>query len=129
MQDPGDYWSSDNDSYLDPDTKILKNIPGLKTQKQLDAFEEMIFQASFPVATEYAESRLSFSFKDWQEIHGICFSDIYDWAGEPRTVRMSKGDTVFAYPEHIVSQCAQYFQIINDGLSKGTLTFEKAVEI
>ena len=129
MPDPGNYWASDKDPYLDPKTGILKNIPGLETQKQLDAFEETLFQANFPAATTYAELCRSFSFRDWQEIHKICFSDIYEWAGSPRAVRISKGKTVFAYPETIVSQSAQYFNSLNDGLKKGDLTFEKCIEI
>jgi cell filamentation protein len=129
MPDPADYWSADADPYIDPGTKILKNIPGLQTQMELDAFETVIFQGHFGEVTAYADQCKTFSFDYWQEIHGICFSDIYGWAGEPRTVRLSKGDTVFCYPENIASEAKKYFSELNELLARGALTQEKTAQI
>lgn len=36
-----------------------------------------------------------------QATHRYIFGDIYPWAGELRTVRITKGGDLFALPEHI----------------------------
>jgi fido (protein-threonine AMPylation protein) len=41
--------------------------------------------------------------------------DVYDWAGTYRTVRISKGENSFCYPEHIPSQMNALFQKIRNG--------------
>lgn len=129
MPGPDDYWSSGHDHYLDPETGILRNIPQLTTETQLQAFEETVFQAHFPEATAYAESCETYNLEHWKIIHGICFSDIYDWAGDIRAgVRINKGSTVFAYPENIESEADRIFNSLNRDLAAGTLTLEKCVE-
>lgn len=125
MPAPGDYWSSDSDPYIDPATGILKNIPNLATAAQLEAFEEVVFQAHFLEATQYAESCTSYSLDDWKTLHAICFADIYAWAGDLRTVRLKKGRTIFAYPENIESYAAEQFQELNEDMSAGRLTLER----
>jgi cell filamentation protein len=42
-------------------------------------------------------------------IHHHLFLDVYQWAGTYRTVRMSKSDSAFCYPEHIARQMQQLF--------------------
>lgn len=32
------------------------------------------------------------------------FQDVYDWAGEYRTIRIAKGSAMFCFPEHIAGQ-------------------------
>ena len=38
------------------------------------------------------------------------FQDIFTWAGQLRSVQMSKGATVFAFPEHIESKRLTAYQ-------------------
>lgn len=125
MPGPDEYWSSDSDPYIDHQTGILKNIPALRTEAQLEAFEETVFQAHFPEVTAYAESCHSFSLQEWKIIHGVCFSEVYAWAGEIRTVRLQKDKTVFAHHEHIESAAADIFQALNADLENDDLTLEK----
>ena len=47
-------------------------------------------------------------------IHHHLFQDVYAWAGQYRTVRISKGDTSFCYPEHIPAQMGGLFQKLQD---------------
>lgn len=42
-------------------------------------------------------------------IHHHLFQDVYDWAGEYRTIRIAKGGAMFCYPEHIYEQMALLF--------------------
>jgi cell filamentation protein len=47
-------------------------------------------------------------------IHRHLFQDVYQWAGQYRTVRISKGDSVFCYPENIQAQMRQLFSNLAD---------------
>lgn len=129
MPEVANYFSTEQDPYLNPDTGILANIPGLETQGELDRFEEILFQANFEEATLYAQNLVDFNLDAWKVIHRICFSDVYQWAGETRTVRISKGTTVFAYPEHIESESSRIFAELNNLLVTEKLTLDKAAEL
>lgn len=129
MPEVANYFSPEQDPYLNSDTGILANIPRLETQDELDRFEEILFQANFEEATLYAQNLVDFNLAAWKVIHRICFSDVYQWAGETRTVRISKGTTVFAYPEHIESESSRIFVELNNLLVTEKLTLDKAAEL
>lgn len=61
MPEVANYFRSEQDPYLNPDTRILANIPELETQNELDRFEEILFQASFKEATLYAQNLADFN--------------------------------------------------------------------
>jgi cell filamentation protein len=44
-----------------------------------------------------------------QAIHRYLFGDVYEWAGQLRTVDISKGDTLFAHHSHIVTAATLIF--------------------
>ena len=44
------------------------------------------------------------SIRHYQAIHHHLFQDVYGWAGKFRTVRLSKDESAFCYPENIVRQ-------------------------
>lgn len=129
MPDPSDYFSSDQDPYLDPKTKILKNIPNLQTEEELEKFEEVIFQVNSLAANEHLKSCATITLKEWRRVHQICFSDIFEWAEELRTIRIAKGSTVFAYPENIEAEASKIFDEINSLLCSSALTLEKTAEL
>lgn len=128
MPGPADYWSVDQDPYIDKETGILRNIPGFDSEEELENFEKIIYQAHMPEAYSLIAAKDKFNLKVWQEIHQICFGEVYDWAGELRTVRIEKTPTVFAYPEHIETEAAKLFSAINEKLANGSLTREEAAE-
>lgn len=129
MPEAADYFSPEQDLYLNPSTGILTNIPSLKTQEELNRFEEILFQANFEEAMAYIQQQPGFSLEAWKAIHKICFSEIYKWAGDLRTVRISKGSTVFAYPEHIESESNKIFAELNNLIKTEKLTLDKAAEL
>lgn len=45
----------------------------------------------------------------YRAIHHHLFQDVYDWAGQYRSVRIAKGQLMFCYPEHIVGQMDALF--------------------
>ena len=42
-------------------------------------------------------------------IHHHLFQDVYEWAGKIRSIRISKGDSAFCYPEHIHRELLRIF--------------------
>lgn len=128
MPEHDKYFSSDQDPYLDQETNTLKNIPNLDTPEKLEAFETGVFQAIFADATSYIASQKTISLSNWKELHRICFSAVYTWAGELRTVRIAKENTVFAYPETIESEAQKLFSQMEEDFQKGHLTLDKAAE-
>jgi cell filamentation protein len=97
-----------DDPYCYPGTTVLKNKLGLKSQRELDAFES---EMSFERSTEALPSgRLSYS--HFRAIHRHLFQDVYAWAGKVRTIRISKGGSTFCYPEHIDREMAKLFKAL-----------------
>ena len=45
----------------------------------------------------------------YQSLHRHLFQDIYAWSGAYRTVRISKRESMFCYPEHIASEMEHLF--------------------
>lgn len=126
MQEHDKYFSSDQDPYMDQQTQTLKNIPNLQTPEKLEAFEEVIFQASFTEASDYIAKQKFIDLSSWKAVHKICFADVYSWAGELRTIRIAKGKTVFSYPENIEQEADKYFSEINQSLKANSLTTDQA---
>ena len=42
-----------------------------------------------------------FGFENYKALHRVLFEDLYEWAGKPRTIALSKTATVFTAPERI----------------------------
>ncbi|GAB4361000.1 MAG: hypothetical protein Kow0026_23780 [Oricola sp.] len=51
----------------------------------------------------------AFDFAHYRAIHRHFFQDVYDWAGEVRTIRTGKGSNWFCYPEYIEAQANRLF--------------------
>lgn len=66
--------------------------------------------------TEYSLNPLfdSFDVQHYKNIHRYLFGDIYDWAGEYRTVDMSKKGTIFAEAENVENLMSNCFKRLND---------------
>lgn len=98
-------YSSWND-YLIDGTNVLKNIPNIQVQEDLTNFERI---SSANRLAELYEEPISndFDINHLCQIHKYLFQDIYDWAGEIRSVPMMK-QTIFLEPEKI----KDYLEII-----------------
>ncbi|XNN89781.1 Fic/DOC family protein (plasmid) [Curtobacterium flaccumfaciens] len=78
-----------HDPYIDPDTGILRNLVGARTQAELDRAEADLTAVR---AIELIDRPLAPT-GDLDELRGIhraLFQDVYDWAGEIRTIDMRK---------------------------------------
>jgi cell filamentation protein len=88
-------YDSNPDPYIDFETGTLKNLLGIASEKELEEAEADITYAaiaSIPEGSALGE----FNLEHIQNIHWELFNAIYDWAGEIRTVEISKGSTRFA---------------------------------
>lgn len=82
------------DPYLYPDTGVLINKPGIRDKAALRAFE---YEQAASRERELAEKPLpaKFDYAHLKSIHKHLFSDVYEWAGQPRVIELSKGGTIF----------------------------------
>ena len=94
-----------SDSYCYPGTTVLKNRANLRTQSDLDFFEEEA------TAQRFAEPLPpgKFDSRHLRAIHRHLFQDVYTWAGALRTVRISKGGSSFCYPENFDREMGRLF--------------------
>lgn len=95
-----------DDPYAYPGTTVLKNILDLRDPDTLEAFE-------VEISTLRAEEPLpegTFDAAHYCAVHHHLFQDVYDWAGQYRTVRTSKGGNLFCYPEHIHARMEKLFR-------------------
>jgi cell filamentation protein len=94
------------DPYTYKNTTLLINKLDLRTQAELDAFEAEISSAR--AEDPLPDGKLDFA--HYCAIHHHLFQDVYDWAGQPRTVRISKSGNPFCFPENIRSQATTLFE-------------------
>jgi cell filamentation protein len=93
------------DDYCYPGTTVLKNKLDLRDAEELADFEA---EVSDTRSDEEAPAG-NLDFKHFKVIHRHLFQDVYDWAGEIRTVRMSKDASMFCYPENIEGEAKKLF--------------------
>lgn len=77
------------DPYLDPDTGLLRNLVGARTQDDLYRAEGAL---SYHRAAELQVRRVKATgdLDEFRAIHRHLFQDVYPWAGEVRTVDLRK---------------------------------------
>jgi cell filamentation protein len=94
-----------DDPYTYEKSTVLINKLDLTNQQELDDFEAEISSAR--AEEPLPEGALDFA--HYKAIHHHLFQDVYEWAGNIRTVRMSKGGNPFCFPENIEGQAAILF--------------------
>ena len=96
-----------------PGTVVLINKFDIRDEAKLDEVETVL------VSTRNAEwlqqpRTNTFDFPHYCAIHHFLFSDLYDWAGQIRTVNISKKGTSFCPAEEIGRQARLVFQRLAD---------------
>lgn len=101
-----DYRYLDPDySYIDNSTGVLYNIAGISNKQDLDFFESAAVTkrtkelADNPLCIKNSSSLFT--------IHKYLFSDVYKWAGERRTVEISKEGNQF-FPTKYFDTALEY---------------------
>ena len=89
--------------YEYPGIGVLRNKPGLRDRESLRLFEyEAVAQRTAALLQKPVKG--SFDLGHLQAIHKTLFQDVYDWAGELRTVDIAKGHTQFARPAFLETE-------------------------
>jgi len=81
-------------------TTCLINKLGITDERKLSQIETLITTAKCN-DLEMNPIEGDFGFEHYKAIHRFIFEDLYDWAGEVRTVSISKKGTAFVDPESI----------------------------
>ena len=89
--------SDANDPYVYPDTSVLRNRLGITDPDFLNKQE----RALVALRSRRGIPRGSFDLAHLRAIHRHLFQDVYDWAGELRTVEISKGRQQFQFRQYI----------------------------
>jgi cell filamentation protein len=84
-----------DDTYCYPGTDVLRNKAEITNAQDLDTYEG---ELSTLRSIEILENPVAgqFNLAHLQRIHLALFQDVYDWAGEIRTVDISRGNSRFA---------------------------------
>jgi cell filamentation protein len=118
-----------SDPYSDPVTGVLFNKLGLGTAAGLETAEREITHAALILLYESPVTP-TFDLRHLREIHRRIFGDIYDWAGQIRTVAIAKG-AMFCLPQYIQSSADAIFDELRDegflrGLDRDAFTVRLA---
>jgi cell filamentation protein len=100
------------DPYTDPVTGVLRNKLRLAAAAQLEAAEREITHAALILLRE-SPPHATYDLSHLCEIHRRTFSEIYDWAGQVRTVAIAKG-SMFCLPQFIEPATAEICRQLRD---------------
>lgn len=118
-----DKYGIGQDPHCYPGSTVLRNRLGLTDDQALDEAERTL--------SEIAANKIDFDLPPYdlpylQRIHQQLFADVYDWAGELRTVDISKRSTHFCNLGRVEVESAKLFKGLADagwfeGLSRSEL--------
>ena len=114
------------DPYIYPDTTVLINKAGTKSQLELDIFERVKtgIRAGAGIPTG------DFDLLHLRAIHKHLFQDVYTWAGEVRKVEINKGGDQFMFRQFIATGMADiHKRIISAQYFKGLKLEEFAANV
>lgn len=94
--------SATEDCY--PGTTCLINKFGIQDEAKLAETEAAIVLGKASLLDQEPIEG-AFDFHHYRAIHRFLFCDLYDWAGEIRTINLSKKGTIFV-PAHEIKSCA-----------------------
>jgi cell filamentation protein len=107
------------DPYVYPGTSCLRNRAGIRDPAELEQFEA---EQTSIILAQLQQEPLSgrYDVAHLKAFHRRIFGDVYDWAGEVRTVRLAKDRSVFALPEHIEDYLSKVLaELAQEGLLRG----------
>jgi cell filamentation protein len=106
-----------DDPYVYPGSIVLRNKYGIRNANMLDKIEREIAAERINQGVPSGD----FDLAHLKAIHRHLFQDIYDWAGDIRTVEISKGGSQFQFRQYIETgmadvhrriEAAKYFKAL-----------------
>ena len=100
-----------NDPYIYPGTRVLNNKADIRDTEALKRYE---YERSKLRLEELREKPLlgKFDLAHLQAIHACIFQDVYEWAGQVRTINLMKGDTAFALAPYIENEARKLSAVL-----------------
>ena len=108
MEDYSQYDLTESDDYLIVNSTCLRNKLGFTSTGQLNAAEAEITKLTMAELFINPVEAI-FNLKHLQGIHFRLFQDVYEWAGQIRTVEIAKGQAFFLPYRLIESESATVF--------------------
>lgn len=118
-----------DDTYCYPGTNVLRNRLEVRDPQELDVLEADISAVRL---LELADSPIvgQFDLQHLQEVHEHLFQDLYEWAGEIRTVDISRPGSRFANINQIRSYAHKIFeQLAAENFPQGIATRKNFITI
>lgn len=109
MQGYENYDLTENDPYLIPNSECLKNLLGFTDTAALNHAEQKLTMIRL-AALSRSPVTATFDLNHLCQIHRRLFASIYPFAGQIRTVEISKGGILFLPYKMIKSEAAQCFK-------------------
>lgn len=107
---PKSYTTGNDTTYCYPDSSVLKNRLNITDAELLNETERKLTAiAASMIYSGTIASPASFDIKHLKWLHRQLFSDIYEWAGEFRTVEIAKG-TMFCHSMFIDAELERIFK-------------------
>jgi cell filamentation protein len=115
------------DPYLYPGTLVLKNIRDIRDSKTLAQFEAQA--TSRRLVEMWVSPPLgNFDVTRLKAIHHYLFQDVYDWAGNFRSVNISKDGDPFGPPRFLEGFLESLFRRLDGGRAVRSETIDQFAE-
>ena len=110
-----------------PCTSVRIKKFDLRCQQELDRVEAVLVTAK---AAQWEESPLcsTFDFEHYKAIHRHLFCDLYEWAGVPRSINISKKGTQFCPADEIPRVSSAIFRRLAEQNFFQSLSFDDFVD-
>ena len=106
----GRYKTPQDESYqLGSNDTVLANKLGIISVERMEDKESVLLQQTTAKMMNIYSADHQFSAKDVCDLHKLWLGDVYVWAGEYRSVNMSKGGFTFAVA-HLIQKLMQDFE-------------------
>jgi len=106
-----DKYGTGNDPYCYPDSKVLRNLLNIENDEELEEAEEELTELA---AADIEFESPPYDFNYLKSIHEQLFEDVYEWAGEIRSIDLSKGSTRFCTCTRITPEANKIFSTLSD---------------
>lgn len=119
-----------DDPYVHPDSKVLRNKLGIMDEKAMERAE----RALVTQRSREEVPRGNFDLDHLKAIHRHLFQDVYEWAGQVRTVEIAKDKSQFQFRQYIETGMADVEKRLKDknylrNLPRGAFAREAAAII
>lgn len=113
-----------NDPYCYDGSTVLKNKLNIRDQGKFDVAERQFTSLRF----DEPLPKGAFNVSHFCAIHHHLFQDMFGWAGQFRTVRISRSNSMFCYPEFITSEMESLFTQLEPNVLHSPLNRQEFAE-